>query len=66
MGKAGDMRDGVKGITRVQGSLQPLDPKDPEKGNEVTIKFMLQGKYPDGTTWEREVTPEDEEYHYND
>lgn len=58
--------DEIKGIRRIQGSLKPLNPKDPEKGNEVTTRFVLQGNYPDGTAWEREVTPDDEEYHYND
>ena len=60
------MRHEVKGIRRVQGSLQPLDPKDPEKWNECSVRSVLQGTYPDGTPWEREVTPDDEEYHYND
>ena len=59
-----EKQKGIDSIKRVQESLQPLEPENPEAGEEVTYKWIIRGKYPDGTTWEREMTPDDEENGY--
>ena len=54
----------AKGIVKLNGSLQPIEPKAEDMPAQVTFRSVLRGKYPDGTEWERDVTPDDEEYYY--